>query len=373
MSFLTPYVSLPTPPPGIVNYFHVPYPSSPLDLLPTGPSTDAARDAIDPLSRLPQEVCDQIFSLLSTPALDAARYVSRAWYRRIMTSTWVLRQVLETDPNTQLDDICFEPHQGKRAEALRCLARELDVQSRLTSSGDGDEAWRLRYRRCDITFFNPGHQPRAGGIEGGSGAQGGSGGTTFAGVSSSGSFASFVYNGASTGIGDSGSGYLVLVYHIDSTGRPTLVNPIACSPGSGIPINVELSEGGHAGSWVAEVAFSGQKAKQLFRSPQFGGGPTALPDKGSASKNLAVAPASLRDVQRYCSTCCDYHKISVNNGPNVEVVTKTHGTVDIHSPDDWVHVETCDCNGDWLILENLPIVSDKTLLRSSSTDPCLLA
>ncbi|KAI9772466.1 MAG: hypothetical protein M1840_000669 [Geoglossum simile] len=355
------YVSPPAPPPANTDYFHVPYPPSPLDLLPPCPSTDATEAVIDPFNWLPQEVCDQIFSLLSAPALDAARYVSRAWYRRIMTNTWVLRQVLELDSYARLGDVCFEPYKDddKRAKALRCLAKELDVRSRLTSAGDGDEAWRVRYRRCDITFSNPGHQPCAGGDEeGSSGAQSGSGRITFAEISSSGSLVTFIYNGASTRTGDSENGYSVLFYYIDSNGKPKLVKPISCSPCNGIPVNVDLSEGGHAGPWFAEVAFSGQKAKQLLRSPQLGQsgvGPTTFPDKGSASKNLAIAPASLRDIQRYCSTCCDYHKTSVNNGLIVKRVTETRGKADIHPHDDWVHVETCNCNEDWLILENLPV------------------
>jgi hypothetical protein len=345
-----------------MDYFHVPYPSSPLDLLPPRSSTDTAGDAADPLNQLPQEVCDQIFSLLSTPALDAARFVSRTWYRRIMTNTWVLRHVLEPGSYSQLDNVCFEPHEddSQRAGALRCLARELDVRSRLTSSGNCDEAWRVRYRRCDITFADPGHQPCAEESrgEGVSGARSSSWRTTFAGVSSSGSFVAFIYHRVSGRSGDSGNDYSILIYHIDSTGKPELAAPIDCSQGNGVPVSVELTEGGYAGSWVAGVTFSGQKVKHLFSSPRLGQSSIGR-IISSGDNSLETAPTSLRDVQRYCDACCDYHKISISKDLNVGMVIEAQGTANIHPRDDWVCVEKCDCNGAWLLLENLPIVSDK--------------
>ncbi|KAH0551553.1 hypothetical protein GP486_007230 [Trichoglossum hirsutum] len=345
--------------PSDIDYFHVPYPPSPLDLLPGTSPTGAARNgAVDPFDRLPQEVCDQILSLLPVSALDAARYVSRTWYRRIMTNGWVLRQILEPDEEH------VQSHDSQCAEALRCLARELDSRSRLTGSGSCDEAWRIRYRRCDVVFTIPGHREhvKKNGRGGALDAQSGARGITFARVSSSGSLMALVYAQALGGQDDHRSSHSVLIYHIDSAGKPELVAPIACPQDDGVPVDVDVSEDHCAGSWLAGVTFSGQKTKRLFSCLQPGQfrsvRTTALNER---STDLPVVPTSLRDVQRFCSDCCDYHKVSFSKDFNAGAILTTLDTVDAaHAQDDWVYIGRCDCSGAWLMLENLPILVGKT-------------
>ncbi|KAH0545517.1 hypothetical protein FGG08_000347 [Glutinoglossum americanum] len=339
------------------DYFHVPYPSNPLDLLPSRSSMDTSKDAVDPFDQLPQEVSDQIFSLLSISALDAARYVSRTWYQRIMTNGWVLRQVLNLDshPPSDEEDSPSDEDDNQHAQDLRYLARELDIQSRLAGTGNSVEAWRVRYRRCDIAFSIPGHRECSGeDKEGGVfGARRCSRRIMLAGVSSSGSFVAFICVEVS---GSRESRHSVLIYHIDTTGKPELVAPIACPQNNEIPIDVDLSEGEYAGTWLAGVTFSGQK-KHLFISPQLRRSRISriIALEEVSTSGYPVVPPSIRDVQRYCNTCCDYHPVSVSKDLNARTVLTLGSVEEDHTQDDWVCVEKCDCTGTWLLLENLPI------------------
>jgi hypothetical protein len=86
----------------------------------------------------------------------------------------------------------------------------------------------------------------------------------------------------------------------------------------------------------------------------------------STSENppFIPAPASMRDVQRYCSTCYEYHKVSVSRDFDVRTALALGSVENVHTQDDRVCVEKRDSSGAWLILENLPIVSGKAIAVS---------
>ena len=79
----------------MMSAFHAPFPAD-LKAYASMVGWNETQDhTLDPILRLPTELSDLIFSFLSVPALDAARYTSRAWWFRITNSKWILTSVLQ--------------------------------------------------------------------------------------------------------------------------------------------------------------------------------------------------------------------------------------------------------------------------------------
>ncbi|KAI9872077.1 MAG: hypothetical protein M1830_002095 [Pleopsidium flavum] len=94
---------------------------------------------LDRILQLPIEISDQIFSLLSTPTLDAARFTCRAWWDKIMSSCWILSQVLEVW-------LTHSREEGLVDGRLRKLAKRL---------AEHEDRWSTRYRKYSYDFILP--------------------------------------------------------------------------------------------------------------------------------------------------------------------------------------------------------------------------
>ena len=101
----------------------------------------------DRLSILPSEIFALILTYLSPPALDAARHVCLAWRARIMTSSYILATVIH-DAGVKV-----EKGQSSEKEWLLKLNRKLDFQADLVRWHNGPDAWRTRYRQCNLDFY----------------------------------------------------------------------------------------------------------------------------------------------------------------------------------------------------------------------------
>lgn len=142
--------------------FHVPYPASADQFLVSRSSTSVLPESMqssnDRMMALPVEVFDEIFMSLSAPTLDAARFVCKAWWYRIMNNLWVLCHVLKTDEEAVVDGIVGVKHfvnPNTRAECLRRLAQRLDFETNPTRIYAHPDAWRIRYIQYNFDFKLP--------------------------------------------------------------------------------------------------------------------------------------------------------------------------------------------------------------------------
>ncbi|KAI9821720.1 MAG: hypothetical protein M1827_002301 [Pycnora praestabilis] len=218
----------------------------------------AGRDLID---QLPLEILDRILSLLSPPTLDAARYVSRTWRDHIMSSVWILSQVLGSmisEPSTESDK--------SKDIILRQYGKQLDMEHYKTDCDHQaetwfpDDTWRIRYRKCNITFstLNRSRESWMGFVHKDLSYEEV---FTHASFSPSTSLLIFFVRDT-TAITSQWSPisfkYTLLLYRISITGLPIVVASVACPEGVGIPLKVRIREPpeAKARTLVAEVTFS---------------------------------------------------------------------------------------------------------------------
>ncbi|KAL8689803.1 MAG: hypothetical protein Q9218_004608 [Villophora microphyllina] len=184
----------------------------------------------DWLSRLPSEIFDLILIKLSTPALDAARYVCRSWRAKIMNSAFIIDTVVGSpSPRGQLSDM----------EWLRLLLQELDSQSDLVKCWNHPDTWRTRYRQCNVSFHIT---------------------NTMDALPPRPISAVFCVHGASLGhmvtaaVAPSGAvSHTMIIYQFSAVGQPQYVGSIICDEGVGAPRIVNLSESSHGYAWNFDV------------------------------------------------------------------------------------------------------------------------
>ena len=78
----------------LIDVFHFPFPADPKRYVSMVAFKGMQDNTVDPILSLPAEVSYLIFSFLSVPALDAARYTSRSWWFKITGSRSSLTSVL---------------------------------------------------------------------------------------------------------------------------------------------------------------------------------------------------------------------------------------------------------------------------------------
>ena len=130
-----------------LDVFHSRYPCSCDDLLTNrhgsaredqllGSQADIFHHGTRHISCLPPEILDEILCYLSIPSLDAARYVSKTWFIRVMSSAYVLSTVLGA--SNRID--------------CRTLSIAFDEAASLRATRDHADSWRTRFR-MKLTSF----------------------------------------------------------------------------------------------------------------------------------------------------------------------------------------------------------------------------
>jgi len=247
----------------VSDHFHLPYPASPTAYLKAcglrdSQSSSSAATPLDRILQLPPEISDQILSLLSPSALDAARFTCRAWWDKIMSSCWILSQVLGVRNN-----LAHSRGNSDADEILRQLATRLDYDSLLISAHQHDDSWSARYRKYGYDFTLP-KQPNAIStydplqrIRPISQHQVIS--TSF---SSSSNMIAFLVREALDQDLIGHVNYSVAIYRIFLASRPVLIKSIACPKitGAGTPCQIRLLEVNAGHTWTANVLFSSQIA-----------------------------------------------------------------------------------------------------------------
>lgn len=142
--------------PTYIDKFHLPFPDldAYLDAHGQQPSVNSSanQENRDLLLRLPAELSALVFSLLSPAALDAARYVCRAWRIKVMSDTWVLSSVLESKES----GVAIGSSGRETARTLhRSLLKKLDQESALVATFEHPDTWRTRFRERKIEFHMP--------------------------------------------------------------------------------------------------------------------------------------------------------------------------------------------------------------------------
>lgn len=102
---------------------------------------------MDPFAKMPLEVFELIFTKLTVTALDAARFACRAWYTRIMASSYILAAVVDLHK--------VSAPKEARDDRLRELQRQLDEDADLVKHPATRDPWRMRYRLCEVDFRLP--------------------------------------------------------------------------------------------------------------------------------------------------------------------------------------------------------------------------
>ncbi len=90
-------------------------------------------------SRLPAKVLHMVFSILSPPALDAARFTCRSWWLTIMSNSSILSTVLDEDN--------MSDH--------RILAKRMECNASLVRAQQHPDVWRTRFRSQQVDFVLP--------------------------------------------------------------------------------------------------------------------------------------------------------------------------------------------------------------------------
>ncbi|KAL9097983.1 MAG: hypothetical protein Q9163_006260, partial [Psora crenata] len=137
-----------------LDVFHPPYPPSSDHLLSVGEqripkdrSTIKGQKQLEDevkapghvtcFDRLPGELIDHIFSYLSVPTLDAARFVCKTWWTRILTNPVLLSAVLRKSPSTD----------------LRRLLADFDEATGMAMTDSHPDTWRTRFRAHTIRLM----------------------------------------------------------------------------------------------------------------------------------------------------------------------------------------------------------------------------
>lgn len=225
----------------LFNYFHESYPTVERGVFPGNKEEAPMSD--DQLSTLPTEIFDLIMMDLTPPTLDAARYVCRSWYAKIMTSTIILETVLGI------------PTQGLRGqssdtERLRLLQKHLDHQSDLIRCWNHPDAWRIRYRQCDVSFLIPPLLKCSDDAK-----------ITVKSLPARQISAHFCLNGTPLGYlvtavrAPSGIlSHFMIIYKVSTVGQPDCVGSLKYDGDVGVPRIANLSEASPYGTWHFDVS-----------------------------------------------------------------------------------------------------------------------
>ena len=234
-----------------IDFIHPMYPKSPLDLLPIlGLNQIETHPRSDYITALPTEIFEEIMVHLSTAELDAARFVSRRWWERIMTSRMILRSsahrfaknsrfILELTPLLTESNI--------QSATLRDLAHNFDQTCHIRLD---QEMWRVPYRASDINFLPSEAQDQI---------------ILNTALLSTGEILAFLMETDTQPHKE----YSVLVYMVKASVKPFLIRSIGIPAEHGKPLSMYILDGTFPVDWTIELHFqhSQYSVPGLLRGP----------------------------------------------------------------------------------------------------------
>jgi hypothetical protein len=183
------------------DYFHKPYPDSPLSGFAM-----AQQVADAPIQRMPTEILLKMFSALPLNDLDMCRFVCKGWFAMIMTDRLMLRTAVRN--SLQLYRVTEPMNNATLREWARCFERKAGAASIKC------DLWNARYRRCDILFDLAKDDPRK---------------ISLVSLSRTGSLLAMVLQDQDN---------VLMVYHLDRSGQSQLIKSVALSPELGNPSEI---------------------------------------------------------------------------------------------------------------------------------------